>query len=92
MTESADTISIPDHVLIQTVHTGEAVMLHLENESYYGLNEVGTRMIDLLVSGHSFERTVERLGEEYDTDLETLRRDMQELVDELEERGLVAVG
>lgn len=36
-------LSAPPHVLIRQVE-GESVMLNLQNERYFGLDEVGTRM------------------------------------------------
>ena len=84
-------VSIPEHVLIQRVHTGEAVILNLDDESYFGLNEVGVRMMDMLVSSETLDAAVESLVSEYEVDPAVLRRDVEELVETLRSRGLIDV-
>ena len=90
MTEQQPTaITIPGHVLVQTIGTGEAVMLNLENESYFGLNAVASRMIEVLASSETLDAAVEILSHEYEVDPQTLLADIGELVTELESRGLI---
>ncbi len=84
-------VSIPENVLIQRVHTGEAVILNLDDESYFGLNEVGVRMMDMLVSSETLDAAVESLASEYEVEPAVLRRDMEELVETLRSRGLIDV-
>lgn len=84
-------VSIPENVLIQRVHTGEAVILNLDDESYFGLNEVGVRMMDMLVSSETLDAAVESLASEYEVEPAVLRRDMAELVETLRSRGLIDV-
>ena len=45
--QTTDRFSISDEVLSQEVN-GETLLLDLEGESYFGLNEVGTRIWQLL--------------------------------------------
>jgi len=71
--------------------TGEAVMLDLENESYFGLNEVGARIVDLLTSLESVDAVLKALTLEYDADAATLRRDIADLIEALRARGLLTV-
>ena len=61
----------------------EAVLLHLGNETYYGLNAVGTRFWQLLVEAPSVRAAEARLLEEFEVDAETLRLDLGRLIDDL---------
>ncbi len=71
-----------DDVILRELD-GEAVILHLGDESYYGLNESGTRMWQLLTSGDSIEAAFRSLLEEFEVGEETLRADLCQLVDSL---------
>ena len=77
----------PD-VLIQTV-VGEAVLLDLRSQKYFGLNEVGTRAWQLLQETGDAGAVYERLGHEYDVDPAQLERDLDELFGRLLKAGLV---
>ncbi len=83
-------VSVPEYVLCQVLEN-ESVLLNLETEHYYGLDEVGTRMWQLLDEHGDVGVVLERLLAEYDVDEATLRRDLTNLVDELAEEGLIIV-
>lgn len=70
---------------------GEAVMLDLESERYFGLDEVGTRIWQLLDEHHEVETVVAQMLEEYDVEEERLRADMAALIAELLDAGLIRV-
>jgi hypothetical protein len=69
----------------------ESVLLNLDNESYYGLDDVGTRMLSVLNSSDSVQSAWLQLVDEYDVDREVLRDDLVSLVERLLEQGLVEV-
>lgn len=79
-----------DDVLFQEVG-GEAVLLNLGSESYFGLNEVGTRIWALLGEGNSLQDVFDILCAEYDVTPEQLQSDLLSLVDEMAKAGLVQV-
>lgn len=83
-------VSIPDHVLFRELD-GEAVMLNLEDESYYGLDEVGTRMWTVLSASKNIAEAHNSLIAEYDVDAEQLAADMVSFVRELHNQGLVVI-
>jgi len=87
--EAADRFRISDEVLSQEVN-GETVLLDLEGESYFGLNEVGTRIWQLLQAEATIADTINTLSEEYDVSREQLESDVGDLLDKLAEAGLVA--
>ena len=70
----------------------ESVLLNLKSESYYGLDEVGTRMWTALTTSDSIEAAYEMLLAEYHINAEVLQRDLQALLEKLIKRGLVTVG
>ena len=75
-------------VLVQEL-AGESVLLDLASESYFGLNEVGTRLWQLLIEHGSPEKAVEVLLDEYEVDEKTLREDVLLLVNGFLESGLM---
>jgi hypothetical protein len=79
------------HVLMQELD-GEAVLLNLNNGQYYGLDEVGYRMVQLLVSSGSFDTTYKTLLQEYEVDPKKLRSDLEKLLEDLIKNGLVLHG
>jgi Coenzyme PQQ synthesis protein D (PqqD) len=81
-------IAAPDDVLIQMLD-GEAVLLNLDTESYFGLDEVGARMWTLLTESDSIQTAYEALLKEYDVTPEQLRADLIGLIDRLAEQGLI---
>jgi len=84
-------VSVQTHVMVRRVE-GEAVLLNLSNERYYGLDEVGARMWTVLTSCSSIQEAYESLLAEYDVEPGQLRRHLEELVERLRENGLVEVG
>ena len=81
-------VSISPEVLFQEVN-GEAVLLDLASENYFGLDEIGTRVWALLESGSSIGETMDTLMDEYDVERETLENDVGELLETLSQAGLI---
>ena len=86
----SDRVKIPDDVLISKLQE-ESVILNLENERYYGLDDVGTRFLSVLTTSESIEAAYETLVKEYDVESEVLRQDLLELVQNLAEQGLIQI-
>jgi hypothetical protein len=68
---------------------GELVLLNFETETYYGLDEVGARIVAVLTEKPSIERGVQTLCAEFDVEEERLREDVRRLIGELLDGGLV---
>lgn len=83
-------VSIPEDVLVQDLD-GEMVLLNLQNEQYFGLDVVGSRMITVLAEVESLEVACERLSAEYEVEPTQLRQDVQQLLEQLVKHGLVKV-
>lgn len=83
-------VSIPDGVLVRELQ-GESVLLNLNTESYFGLDDVGTRMWAALTGSPSVQAAYEMLLAEYEVDGVRLTADLQSFIDKLEELGLIKV-
>lgn len=70
---------------------GEAVLLNLQSERYFGLDAVGTRVWELLAEPASLDAVRETLLAEFEVEPTQVRADLLELVGELAGAGLVTV-
>jgi hypothetical protein len=86
----SDRVKIPDDVLISKLQE-ESVLLNLDSERYYGLDDVGTRMLSILSNSESIEAAYQTLVQEYDVDAQVLRRDLTELIENLSQQGLIQI-
>jgi Coenzyme PQQ synthesis protein D (PqqD) len=86
---STTKVAVAPDVLINVVD-GEGVLLNLKSESYFGLDEVGMRMWQVLTEKDSVKAAYETLLAEYDVEPDKLQKDLEELIDQLVEHGLVA--
>lgn len=80
----------PD-VLFQEVG-GEAVLLNLASERYFGLDAVGTRIWQLIEQNTPVADIVARIGDEFDAPGEAIERDVDVLLQQLVDAGLIALG
>jgi hypothetical protein len=83
-------VTVPENVLVQELD-GEAVLLDLKSETYFGLDDVGIRMWQVLTTSASIQNAYEALLDEYDVTPEQLLQDLNELVTRLVEQGLLEV-
>jgi hypothetical protein len=68
---------------------GETVLLDVEAERYYALDEVGSRCWELLAEHGDLEKVVASMLDEFDVDEATLRSDLEALLEQLSAAGLV---
>jgi coenzyme PQQ synthesis protein D (PqqD) len=81
---------LPEEVLVSNIE-GESVLLNLNSERYFGLDDVGTRMLSVLTESDSIETAYEVLLAEYEVENETLRQDLADLIDRLIDQGLLEI-
>ena len=84
------TIEISSEVLTQEVG-GETVILDLKTESYFGLDEVGTRIWQLLQEQNNLQTITATMLNEYDVEEEQLEKDIQDLLTQLNKAGIVTL-
>lgn len=83
-------VTLSTEALFQEIG-GEGVILNLTSASYFGLDEVGTRLWQLLQDNPSLHAAVETLLVEYDVGVEQLEQDILQLLSQLSEAGLARV-
>jgi hypothetical protein len=90
MVSLEDRVSVPSHVLVRFLDK-ESVLLNIETERYFGLDETGTRMWQLVTAAPKIEVAYGQLLEEYDVEPDLLRANLTDLVSRLVENGLLQV-
>jgi hypothetical protein len=90
MLSFSDQVEVPKHVLVRFLGK-EIVLLNLESECYYGLDEMGTRMWQVVTAAPSVENAYEALLSEYDVTPELLRQNLSEILGRLVDLGLLRV-
>ena len=79
---------VPDHVIVREL-AGEAVLLNLDSETYFGLDAVGFRMWTLLTTLPTRDEVLTALQREYAASPEVLRHDLEVLLGEFLAHGLL---
>ena len=67
----------------------ELVLLDFERGTYFGLDEVGARIWQLVADGLTPAAIAERIVAEYDVDIDVAARDVEALLDQLAAKQLV---
>jgi hypothetical protein len=83
-------LRVPEDVLISEVG-GEAVLLDLRSEQYFGLDDVGTDMWAALTQSATIQAALEKLSAQYQADEAQLRQDLTDLLEKLHSNGLVEI-
>jgi hypothetical protein len=77
-----------EHVMFREVD-GEGILLNLNTEHYFGLDQVGTRMWIVLNESDTLAAAVNTLLQEYEVEPLQLEADLRELIDQLVSEGLL---
>ncbi len=83
-------VRLGEDVLMQKVGD-DAILLNLNTENYFALDEVGTRIIDTLQESDSVTQAIGKLVKIYEVDESKLTSDAVRLVEECEQHGLLQV-
>ena len=70
---------------------GEAVILNLDSGTYYGLNEVGARIWQLIQQPCTFDKILRTLLAEYDVQPEACEQDLTKILAEMKDACLIEV-
>jgi hypothetical protein len=79
-----------DDVHSESLH-GEAVLLDLKTGIYFGLNDVGTRIWELIAEGRSRLDIAASLTREFEVTRDSAERDVAAFLETLHNRGLIQV-
>jgi hypothetical protein len=67
-----------------------AIVLDIQQGQMFNLNLVGSRILELLESGSTDEQIVDVISREFSADIETVRKDVAEFLEELKAHKLLA--
>ena len=81
-------ITVCPDVISQEV-SGETVILDLNSENYFGLDEVGTRIWQLIEEKGNLQAIFDQLLTEYDVGEAQLLEDLEALLDQVADIGLM---
>jgi hypothetical protein len=70
---------------------GEIVILDLEEGIYYGINQVGARIWEIVQDPTPIEEIVETITDEYDVSHDECSRDVISLLHDLKQKNLVVI-
>ncbi len=83
-------LAVSPDALFQEVE-GEAVLLDLDQGTYFGLDEVGTRIWQLIGAHGSARAVFDQMLEEFDVEPGRLEADLDDLLQALADNGLVTL-
>ncbi len=83
------TLVARDPEMLASEMDGEKVMMSIERGEYYGLDETGSRIWDLIENETQVGDIVVQLLEDFDVDRDECARDVLEFLEELKQKGLI---
>lgn len=83
-------VALAPDVLYQPL-PGEAILLHLGSEQYYGLDRTGARIWELLAQDGDVPAAVAQMTREFDVSPAVIQTDMARLINELAAAQLLTV-
>lgn len=69
----------------------EMVLLDMNSEHYFGLDEIGTAIWQAMQESENMNQVFARLLEQYDVESDILKKDLMDFVQKLQEDGLIMV-
>ena len=80
--------SLKDQLSVTSIGE-DSVLLDVSSGQYFGLNELGTKIIEGLMQSLSLDDILLGIVQEFDVDMDQARVDAEKLLSELETAGLV---
>jgi hypothetical protein len=84
-------IAVASDNQLSTTLSGEVVILGLQDTVYYGLQEVGARVWELLQTPRPIRQIVAQIVAEYEVSEAAAAPDIARLLGALNERGLITI-
>lgn len=84
------TVVVTESTLSTTIGD-ETIILHESDGVYYGLNDVGSFIWNLLEDPHTIKAICEAVTAEYEVERERCRKDIEEMISELADKGLITL-
>ena len=83
-------VKISSDILFQQLGD-EYVLLNMESEKYFGLDEVAARFWQLLEADSSTQKALETVQAEYEADPETIKEDLRIFLQRLADEKLITI-
>lgn len=83
-------VKISDSVLFQEIDN-EYVLLNMKTEQYFGLNDIGAKVWQIISEDGNTGTLIEKLMSEYNVLTDTLTTDISQLLDELTKEQLISI-
>jgi len=77
-----------EEILFQDIED-ELIILNINDENYLGLDQVGTRMWNVLLNCNTTKDAYDQLLQEYEVEPTTLKKDLNNFINELLKNNLV---
>jgi len=77
------TLLIQNHTICSREFDGETVMMDENLENYFGLDEIGTRVWQILKEKHSLTELCQKLTKEYEVEPEQCLADITPFIEQL---------
>jgi len=81
--------SIPNNVMQREMPDGEAILLNVDTEKYFSLDQIGASVLSALINSNNYDEALNTLKTRYEVDQTELKRDMDELIENLINNGLL---
>lgn len=78
--------------VIHEIIDGEAVLVNMENGSYYSIDSVGAVVWDYIERGLSSSQIVEAISEQYAGERADITTGIEQLIDDLQSEQLIVAG
>jgi len=88
MIEFSQSVTVAADILIREVD-GETVLLNLEDEAYYGLDDVSTDFWQAITTNDTLQAAFDAIRGAYDVESDELTRDFAAFVTDLIDSGLL---
>ena len=91
VTLAGDAVVSRNESLLTAEVDGELMAMSIDRGACYGLNQVGSRIWELLAEPRTIDELCAHLLDEYEVEPDRCRRELLELVEELRSEGLATV-
>ncbi len=84
-------VQVNDNHIAGDLLDGEIVIMNKQDNIYYGLNDVGGRIWQLIKEPRPVSNLIDTLMEEYEVDRPTCTSEVMALLNDMAERGLITL-
>jgi len=79
----------PKNVMLREMPDGEAILLNVDTEKYFSLDKIGASVLSALINSNNYDEALNTMKTKYEVDQAELKRDMDELIENLINNGLL---